>query len=91
MDTQTVLQHVFGFIGICTVINWTHKFLRYKKRPKSLTLVCNHCGGDKWSLLRSMNIKKCIDCGREVEWKLDEGQLPLVANNRMVKRDERNR
>ena len=43
---------------------------------------CFHCGGALVAL-RSQNIKKCADCGCEVIWKLAEGQLPLVANNRL--------
>jgi hypothetical protein len=60
--------------------------LKYSKHK----FVCPNCCGTSPSMLRSISIKKCLDCGHESQWKLDKGQLPLVANNRMVKRDAKN-
>ena len=42
---------------------------------------CPDCGGPL-CLLMSLNEKHCFDCGKIWNWQLDEGQLPLVGNNR---------
>ena len=39
------------------------------------------CGGPLVAL-RSLNLRICADCKREIEWRLDEGQRPLIGNNR---------
>lgn len=36
MDIQIVLQHVFGFIGICTVISWVHSLFKKHKPHNQL-------------------------------------------------------
>lgn len=87
---QEFLQHLFGFIGICTVVQWTIKFCKPKPKESPVKLNCPNCGCTDFSLLRSINTKKCIGCGHEIEWHLDEGQLPLICNNRMVKRNGNN-
>ncbi len=90
MDIQIVLQHVFGFIGICTVINWIHKLvliIRTKKElPKDSCPMCK----SPLSPMRSTNKKECTSCDYKVDWNLDPGQMPLVRSNRMVKRNEKN-
>lgn len=84
MDIQTVLQHVFGFIGIFVVIKWLRDLIfAYFNKPKHR---CKVCGCTDLSSLRSLNVKKCTSCGYEMEWNLDPGQLPLVRSNRMVKK-----
>lgn len=99
---QEFLQHIFGFIGICTVLNWIIKFYRIKSkqvpvltsedlielRSNNFKNECPECSSPL-SLMRSTSLKECTSCGYKDEWKLDEGQLPLVANNRMVKRNEK--
>jgi len=44
---------------------------------------CSKCGGTAIVSLRSINMRKCADCGCEEPWHLDKGQQPLVANNRI--------
>lgn len=33
--------------------------------------------------LRSLNKRICIGCKREFEWRLEEGQKPLIGSNRV--------
>jgi protein-arginine kinase activator protein McsA len=95
---QEFLQHLFGFIGILTVVNWVYKLfaLHTKKQSTPLTTEdlmqlrskneCPECSSPL-SPMRSTSLKECTSCYYKEEWKLDKGQLPLIANNRMVKRD----
>lgn len=84
--------------ALCITAFYLYKLKQlHKKLDKSFNDVvtytnktCPQCHCQYLSPLRSLNIKKCTACGYEMEWKLDPGQLPLVANNRMVKRDEKN-
>ena len=87
MDIQIFLQHLFGFIGICTVINWTHRFVVYRSKPKIENQIQElrskyecPCCSSPMSPMRSTSLKECTSCDYTEEWKLDEGQLPLVAN-----------
>ena len=43
---------------------------------------CNACTSKALVHLRSMNLKICADCGNEIEWRLDEGQRPLIDSSR---------
>lgn len=88
MDVQTVLQHVFGFIGICTVAYWFRKlfFWYLNREPVSNKDTCMNCGCKHLSRLRSINIKKCTSCAHEMPWNLEPGQESLIQNNRKVKR-----
>jgi hypothetical protein len=36
------------------------------------------CGGDKLSILTSLNVKICLECHHEMPWKLDKGQKSLL-------------
>lgn len=56
-------------------------------RNSSIKSNCPKCGNTILSPLRSQYVKKCTSCGYEVEWKLDPGQMPLIRNNRMVKKN----
>ena len=38
--------------------------------------------------LRSMQIKICVDCGKEHAWKLRDDQKPLIGSNRAGRRTE---
>ena len=52
------------------------------------TKQCPLCGNDKLVLFPSTNQKGCNNHGDEVfyfPWNLDEGQLPIYANNRLKK------
>ncbi len=100
---QEFLQHLFGFIGICTVLTWLFKLTSIKPKSKSTLTAedlievrnrntkneCPECSSPLASM-RSTSLKECTSCDYKVEWRLDKGQLPLVANNRMVKRDAKN-
>lgn len=89
------IQYFCVFIVVCLILYLLSKvflipikikywfMLKYSKHK----FVCPKCCCTSASLLRSISIKKCLKCGHESEWKLNEGQLPLVANNRMVKRE----
>jgi len=44
---------------------------------KETTKICRDCGYDRFTLLRSMNLKICCRCGLHIEWVLDDGQLPV--------------
>ena len=87
MDIQIVLQHIFGFIGIYTTVRWLYK-LALNFFNKTTVRKCHKCGCTELSYLRSLNVKKCTSCSHEMEWNLDPGQMPLVRNNRMVKRNK---
>ena len=64
---------------------------KHKPKPskKDFKNACPKCHSPL-SSMRSTSLKECTACGYKKEWPLDEGQLPLVANNRMVKRDAKN-
>ena len=42
------------------------------------TKACPVCGNIYLMLLRTLNIKFCVDCNTEIPWNLDEGQKPLT-------------
>lgn len=42
---------------------------------------CETCD-EVLTALSSLQIRKCTGCGREYEWKLKKGQLPLVKATR---------
>lgn len=47
-------------------------------RPvKQTTKQCQKCGNTYLILLRSLNLKYCVDCNTEIPWYLEEGQEPL--------------
>ena len=56
------------------------------------TKSCTQCGSRFLVLIRSQNLKVCNHCGTKIHWPLDEGQQPLITNNRdkdKVKQDDK--
>jgi transcription initiation factor TFIIIB Brf1 subunit/transcription initiation factor TFIIB len=51
------------------------------------TKVCPKCGSKNLVHIATQFIKICNDCETVIKWDLDEGQKPLITNNR-VKNDE---
>lgn len=51
---------------------------KQRDRPmKQTTKQCPKCGNIYLILLRSLNLKYCVDCNTEIPWYLEEGQQPL--------------
>lgn len=89
MDIQTFLViFVIGSYLLSVYFAWV---LGGKHKPKPIKKAfkntCPNCHSPL-SSMRSTSLKECTNCDYKEEWKLDKGQLPLVANNRMVKRNE---
>lgn len=60
--------------------------IQSSKIIKSVENLCPACADGILCPLRSLSVKRCQSCGHSVPWELKEGQLPLVANNRQVKK-----
>jgi hypothetical protein len=80
---------VVGFYLISIYSAWVFGG-KHKPNPivKNIPKPCPKCNSPL-SSMRSTSLKECTSCDYKEEWKLDEGQLPLVANNRMVKRNDK--
>lgn len=72
-------------IGICACIA-VYMAWDAHRHHKLEDNVCPACKDGVMCALRSLNVKMCSSCGHNVPWKLKHGQLPLVANNRQVKK-----
>lgn len=48
-----------------------------KQSTKQSTKQCPNCGNTYLILLRSLNLKYCVDCNTEIPWYLEEGQESL--------------
>lgn len=60
-------------------------------KSKQTTKECPLCGNTNLALFTSTNEKACNNHGDEIlyiPWELDEGQIPIYANNRMKKIDK---
>lgn len=57
-----------------------------RRRKSKSTDNCPSCGKGVMCAIRSQQIKMCSSCAHTVPWELKPGQLPLVTNNRQVKR-----
>lgn len=55
-----------------------------KPNCKSRRVKCSNCGGEHDAIeLFSQHVKICTNCGYYNDWPLEEGQQPLISNNRI--------
>lgn len=56
--------------------------MRDKPERKAVGDNCQRCGSQHLILIRSQELKICNICGADHYWPTDEGQDPLIQNNR---------
>jgi RNA polymerase subunit RPABC4/transcription elongation factor Spt4 len=50
-------------------------------KPDSVKISTKHCpicGNENLLLFRTLNLKACTDCFRDINWYLEEDQQPLI-------------
>jgi len=50
---------------------------------KGTTKACPVCDNTHLVEISSQMVKYCTDCHVKLKWSLDEGQVPLISNNRV--------
>jgi hypothetical protein len=79
------METLYGLLALLVIslfFIWFEDWWEKRKKSKPSTKHCFNCGSDRLSMLRSINIKKCIDCGHEMDWNLNPGQKSLINSNR---------
>lgn len=84
------LNHIMNLLacyGLIRLLVDSYNFVLKLLKPVRNKNCCPLCDSPM-SMIRSTNKKMCTSCDFETSWHLDEGQLPLVRSNRMVKRND---
>jgi hypothetical protein len=66
------------------LLDWKPTITVYKKRKeykpdidKISTKQCPTCGNEQLLLIRTLNLKACTDCYKNIPWYLEDGQQPI--------------
>jgi hypothetical protein len=87
-----VIQHLDARLS-CAVDKQLLLLNRLLRQQEEFTIATDDARGKLCSCgapmvaLRTQFVRLCIGCKQEVEWPLDEGQAPLIGNNRQVPRN----
>jgi hypothetical protein len=86
-EGSDLMLNIGATVLIITSFALAGMYVKYSKLERiTPPNLCPKCKDGVMCELRSLSVKMCNSCGHNVPWKLKEGQIPLIANNRQVKK-----